>query len=137
MMAAADARRQRTAVGRTAHVQINRLPVRLRSQLRAHYGAGVAQRVRSDRLEDRTVIGIGAASLVIEDDLLQRFEDERTDPDANVGGANVHQAEAGEHFEAMDVELIRENCKKKKKTIYVCRNIYYSYTFLLFLPANS
>lgn len=92
----------------TAYMQINRFPVRIRSQLRSHHGTGMAQRMRPNRFENRTVIGIRTATLMVQNDFLQRFEYERSDPDANVGGTNMHQTETGKHFEAMDVELMCE-----------------------------
>lgn len=45
--------------------------------------------------------------LVMLGDLLDAFQHEGTDPDAEIGGHHVHQAEASDHFEAMNVELRR------------------------------
>lgn len=45
--------------------------------------------------------------LVMLRDLLDAFQHQGTDPDAEIGGHHVHQTETGDHFEAMNVELRR------------------------------
>ena len=43
--------------------------------------------------------------VVVSVDLLERFAHQRPHPDANVGRQAVHEAETGNHFELVDVEL--------------------------------
>lgn len=59
----------------------------------------------SQLTEDNAIFRGDALVAVVHGDLLERLQDEGADPDTDIGGRNVHQSEAGEHFEAVDVEL--------------------------------
>lgn len=54
---------------------------------------------------DRILLRFIAASDVMRCDFLQRLQDERSYPDTNISGSDVHESEASQDFEAMNVQL--------------------------------
>lgn len=85
-----------------------------RGKLHPHHHARVAQRVLPDVLQYDRVFRLRAAALMVGRDLLERFQHQRANPDADVGGHDMHQPEPGQHLEAMYVELLPAKAKKKQ-----------------------
>lgn len=69
----------------------------------AQNGTGMAQRVLANGVQDGAIFWARCLVLMVNGDLFQRFQNEGTNPDANVGGEDVHQTEPSQYFEAMDV----------------------------------
>lgn len=83
-------------------------------------------------------IGGGGRRIIVKVtcDFFQTLQNERTDPDAEVGRYDVHQSEPGDHFEPVDIQLQPHNHRPLPNLInnFKNRTLHSGYTDLYNFP---